>query len=120
MTILPAALVRQKAPLRLVPASLAWAFRGRFRRPGTATTDRSATPAPVETRVCYTPDLRWTTIFRRWRPGDSGPAGKCRRCLKCYAYDGGCLMTIPRIVDRAEAATFSPLAHGVLTEVIRP
>lgn len=77
-------------------------------------------PEPLAVQVCYTPDLRWTAIARRWHPGDSGPQGACRRCVVCHAFRDGCLMTVPGILSRAEAAIFSPSLAGIRLTSIRP
>jgi hypothetical protein len=69
-------------------------------------------PMPIEFRTCHAEDGRFTAIFREWEPGESGPGGSCRRCLSCSAYDNRCLMMVPGIVPRSEAAAYSVVDRG--------
>jgi hypothetical protein len=67
-------------------------------------------PLPVATRSCRfrTPGGQVVTaIVRQWKPGDSGPQGRCRLCPECSAYDDCCLMTIGRHVTAEDAPLVS-------------
>jgi hypothetical protein len=67
-------------------------------------------PEPVMTRVVHFRILgrTVTAIMRLWKPGDSGPGGRCKLCHRCGAYDDGCLMQFNRFVAREEAPLFAP------------
>ena len=66
-------------------------------------------PHPVRTRVAHLRrgGERITAIFRRWKPGDSGPQGRCRLCPACTAYADGCLLLIAAHIPRESAPLFS-------------
>jgi hypothetical protein len=67
-------------------------------------------PMPVVTRVAHFRILgrTITAIMRQWKPGDSGPGGRCRLCARCSAHDDGCLIQVNRLVARDEAPLFAP------------
>jgi hypothetical protein len=75
-------------------------------------------PRPIDTRVTHydTLDETVTTINREWKPGDSGPDGRCRRCLTCVARNNKCQMSIGADIPRAQAWDWSPRAIGATFE----
>lgn len=66
-------------------------------------------PHPVRTRVVRLAIAGHvvTSIYRDWRPGDSGPDGRCRLCERCTAHGDGCLIQISREVSAEEAPLVS-------------
>lgn len=48
-----------------------------------------------------------TAVMRHWRPGDSGPNGRCKLCPTCRAYEDACLIVINREVPRGEISLLS-------------
>ncbi len=65
----------------------------------------SPQPRPLKTRVVHFRFLGFvaTAIMRHWRPGDSGPGGRCRLCPECRAYDDGCLMVFGKRIPKTAA-----------------
>jgi hypothetical protein len=62
-------------------------------------------PRPIECRVVHFRDAAGTksAVVRRWKPGDSGPGGRCRLCRECVAYGDACLIVFGVEVPRDEA-----------------
>lgn len=69
-------------------------------------TDRpiSLQPHPKDTSLIVTPDGRWSSLVRRWRPGD---VARCRLCPPgtCIADDNRCHI----LVEGAVPADAAPL-----------
>jgi tartrate dehydratase beta subunit/fumarate hydratase class I family protein len=65
-------------------------------------------PMPIRTRgVTLNVGGRVVTaIMRHWRPGDSGPGGRCKLCPTCIAYDDGCLILVNKTVNKPERPLF--------------
>lgn len=63
-------------------------------------------PFPAEVRHNYLsyPDRVVTSLYRKWRPGDSS---RCRLCAACTARGDACLITIGVRVPEAGLALFS-------------
>lgn len=112
MSILPARLFPQSPQSRPIRAALARAFHALARREASMVVIRRQ-PEPIEVRVCYTPDHTWTSIYRRWPKGTTGPGGACRHCLDCRARGDACLMLVPLLIPRSMAPDFSPTLAAI-------
>lgn len=73
-------------------------------------------PHPLRTMVTHydTGFEVITTINREWAPGDSGPEGRCSRCVNCIARGDRCQMSVGADVPRSEAWDHSPRSLGVV------
>lgn len=49
--------------------------------------------------------FHFTAVMRLWKSGDPE---RCRLCTRCRATGGGCLMIVPKHVERESAPLFSP------------
>jgi hypothetical protein len=66
-------------------------------------------PEPLKTWVTHFRVLGWmvTAIGRSWRPGESGPDGRCTLCARCTAHGDGCLVVVGQYVAEDLAPGFS-------------
>lgn len=72
--------------------------------------DQPAQPTPRSTKTLTTPDGAWTTIIRKWRPGD---AEDCHLCPDgtCTLDYGSCELMVPGAISPREARHYS--THGM-------
>lgn len=80
----------------------------------------SIAPEPVEVRVCHVetgPGKVATAIMRRWKPGESGPAGRCSLCSTCQAYGDICHMIVNTFIPRELAGRFSAVGAKLGTPI---